>query len=80
MKQAHNPVLFKISTVFLIVVLTAASNPCVYGQKIDTKKMIEEMMAGRKTQTLIPALTETYGSFSVKRAYQIQRQSGQRAQ
>jgi 2-keto-4-pentenoate hydratase len=35
--------------------------------------MIEQMVAGRKTQTLIPSMTETYGSFSIKRAYQIQR-------
>ena len=73
MKQMHSPILFKISIVLLAIVLTAASSPCVYGQKINTKKVIEEMMAGRRTQTLIPALTETYGSFSVKRAYQIQR-------
>ena len=74
MKQMHNPVLFKISIVLLAIVLTTASGPCVYGQKINAKKMIEEMIAGRRTQTLIPALTETYGSFNVKRAYQIQRQ------
>ena len=73
MRQTHNPVLFRVSVVFLTAVLIAASGPNLYGQRTDTRKMVEQMVAGRKTQTLIPALTETYGSVSVKRAYQIQR-------
>jgi len=39
---------------------------------VDVDKMIEEMLAGRKTQTQIPSLTQTYGSFSMDKAYQIQ--------
>ena len=74
MKQKHNPNRLRVSVILLMNLLVAASSPCVYGQRIDTKKMIEQMLAGRKTQTLIPSLTETYGSFSIKRAYQIQRQ------
>lgn len=73
MKQMNNPVLFRIVIVLLTGVLIAANSPRSYGQKINLKKMIEEMMTGRKTQTPIPALTQTYGSFSIKRAYQIQR-------
>ncbi len=73
MKQKHRSIHFRISMVLLTAVLIAFSGPNMYGQRTDTKKMVEQMVAGRKTQTLIPSLTETYGSFSVKRAYQIQR-------
>lgn len=73
MKQMQSPVLFRVSIALLTTALIAASGPRVYGQKIDTKKMIEQMITGRKTQTLIPSLTQTYGSFNVKRAYLIQR-------
>jgi 2-keto-4-pentenoate hydratase len=73
MKQIHSSVFFRVSIVLLTTALIAASGPRVYGQRIDTNKMIEQMLAGRKTQTLIPSLTQTYGSFSIKRAYQIQR-------
>jgi 2-keto-4-pentenoate hydratase len=73
MRQTQSPVFFRISIVALATVLVAAGSPHVYGQRVNAKKMVEEMLAGRKTQTQIPYLTRTYGSFGVKRAYQIQR-------
>lgn len=73
MKQKHDPILFRISVVFLTAVLIAVGGQSLYGQRTETKKMVELMMDGRRTQTLIPSLTETHGSFSVKKAYQIQR-------
>jgi len=39
---------------------------------VDVDKMVKEMLAGRKNQTPIPCLTQTYGSFSMDKAYQIQ--------
>lgn len=68
----YSSVLFRISAMFLAVVFVTAGCSCVYGQKIDTKKMVKEMLAGRKTQTQISSLTKTYGTFNIKRAYQIQ--------
>ena len=73
MKQMNRPTLFGVSIVVLTGALLAASGSHAFGRTVDAKKMIEEMLAGRKTQTLIPAMTQTYGSFSTKRAYQIQR-------
>ena len=73
MKPLHNPILLRVSIALLTTILVAASGPRAYGQKTDTKKMIEQMLAGRKAHTLIPSLTQTYGAFNIKRAYQIQR-------
>lgn len=73
MKRLHSFVFFRVSTVFMAVVFITTGNMCVYGQNIDTNKMIEQMLVGRQTQTLIPSLTETYGSFNIKKAYQVQR-------
>lgn len=39
---------------------------------VDVGKMVKEMLTGRETQTPIPCLTQTYGSFSMDKAYQIQ--------
>ena len=39
---------------------------------INAGKMIKEMVAARDSQTQIPHLTKTYGSFSIDQAYKIQ--------
>jgi 2-keto-4-pentenoate hydratase len=62
----------RIFIVVLVAVFVAGAGPNVYGRRIDSKKMIEQMLAGRKSQTQIPSLTKTYGPFNIKRAYQIQ--------
>lgn len=72
MKQIHNSILFRICTVFPVVVFVTANCPSVYGRNIDTEKMIELMLNGRKTQTQISSLTHTYGTFNIQKAYQIQ--------
>ena len=38
----------------------------------NVQAMIDEMLTGRRTRTLIPPLTHTYGSFSLGEAYRIQ--------
>jgi len=48
------------------------SRPVGAKDNVDVGKMIKEMLAGRETQTQIPCLTQTYGSFSMDKAYQIQ--------
>jgi len=73
MRSMHSSIFSRIPIVVLTVVCVAGGGPNVYGQRINAKKMVEEMLAGRKTQTPIPSLTQTYGSFSIERAYQIQR-------
>ena len=73
MKPKHRSVFSKISIVALTLVLLAGGTPKVYGKRAGAKQMIGQMLSGRKTQTQIPSLTKTYGPFSMKRAYQIQR-------
>jgi 2-keto-4-pentenoate hydratase len=63
----------RIFIVVLATVFTTGTAQNAHGQRLDTKKMIEQILAGRKSQTQIPSLTKTYGPFNIKRAYQIQR-------
>lgn len=72
MRHARSSIFLRLSTVALTAVLVATGGGRACGQRIDTNKMIKEMLAARHTQTQIPYPTKTYGSFSIERAYRIQ--------
>ncbi|UCE47982.1 MAG: fumarylacetoacetate hydrolase family protein [Phycisphaerales bacterium] len=72
MRQVRRHIFSRISLMVLATMLMAAGGQQACGKKIDTDKMIKEMLTGRETQTKIPYLTRTYGSFGIKKAYRIQ--------
>jgi 2-keto-4-pentenoate hydratase len=73
MRQMRHAVFCRMCIAALAALMAVGAGPNARGQRIDAKKMIEQMLAGNKTQTQIPCLTKTYGPFTLKRAYQIQR-------
>jgi len=65
----HSIVSVMVLTTILVVAMAHQVQAC---DNIDVDKMIKEMLAGREKKTQIPCLTQTYGSFSMDKAYQIQ--------
>ena len=72
MRRVPNPIFSRILLVGLAVMLVASCGQSVQGKKLNTDKMIREIIRAQQTHSQIPSLTETYGSFSMKRAYRIQ--------
>ncbi|MFQ6034571.1 MAG: 2-keto-4-pentenoate hydratase [Sedimentisphaerales bacterium] len=64
---------FRVSVMVLATILAVATAHQAFAKdSVDVGKMVKEMLTGRKMQTQIPYLTQTYGSFSMDKAYQIQ--------
>jgi hypothetical protein len=72
MRHVKRPVFSRISVVILTAVLVMTGGQVACGEKIDTSKIVKEMLAARQARTQIPYPTKMYGSFSIERAYQIQ--------
>ncbi len=73
MRQARKFIFLTISLVALSGLLVAAvGQQACSKDSIKVDEMVKEMLAARETQTQIQYLTETYGSFSVEQAYEIQ--------
>jgi len=72
MRHVWSPIFSRISVVVLATMLVAAGGQRAGGKNVDTDKMIKEMLTARQSQTQIPCLTKTYGSFSIQKAYRIQ--------
>lgn len=67
----HFRVCLTVLTTALVIVI-GQYQPVVAKGNINVDKMIKEMVAARDSQTQIPHLTKTYGSFSIDQAYKIQ--------
>ncbi len=62
-----------VSLAALCSFFAAAAGPSVYGGNDDkAERMVAEILGAHVNQTQIQCLTETYGPFSIERAYQIQ--------
>ena len=75
MRRAKTSIRSRVSLLVLSSILVVGTCwPRAVGAKedVDVGKMIKDMLASHKTQTQIPYLTQTYGSFSMDKAYQIQ--------
>lgn len=68
MRRLQNCIVLGVSVVVLAASL--ATSGC--GPMLETNKMVGEMAAARRAHEQIPYPTETYGTFSIERAYQIQ--------
>ena len=72
MRHVKRPDFSRISVVILTAVLVMTGGRVACGKRIDTDKIVREMLAARQARTQIPYPTKMYGSFSIERAYQIQ--------
>ncbi len=72
MRRVPNPIFSRILLVGLAVMLVASCGHSEQGKKLNTDKMIREIIRAQRNHSQIPSLTETYGSFNIKRAYRIQ--------
>lgn len=73
MKRKRRPVFQIISILASGAILVASADRRAYAQdSIKAKQMVAEIVAARENQTQIKCLTETYGTFSIEQAYEIQ--------
>jgi 2-keto-4-pentenoate hydratase len=72
MRSVRNPIFSRIIPVGLAVILVTSCGHSAQGKKLNTNKMIREIINACQTHSQIPSLTETYGAFSINRAYRIQ--------
>ncbi len=73
MRQARISICSKLFLMVLTTFLIAGmAHQVLAKDKVNVGKMIKEMLTGRKSQTQLPCLTKTYGSFSIDEAYKIQ--------
>lgn len=72
MRRVRNPIFSRIFLVLPAVMLVVSCGHSAQGKKLNTDKMIREIIRAQQNHSQIPSLTETYGSFSIKRAYRIQ--------
>jgi len=73
MRQVRTSIHSTVSVMVLTtILLVAMSHQVLAKDNVDVDKMVKEMLTGREKKTQIPCLTQTYGSFSMDKAYQIQ--------
>ncbi|MHC4567541.1 MAG: hypothetical protein ACYTE3_17490, partial [Planctomycetota bacterium] len=73
MRRERRPVFLIISFLALGSILVASTGRQAYGKEsIKAKQMVDEIIAAHENQTQIKCLTETYGTFSIEQAYDIQ--------
>ncbi len=72
MSRVRSPIFSRIFLILLAVILVASCGHSAQGKKLNTDKMIREIIRAQRNHSQIPSLTERYGSFNIKRAYRIQ--------
>ena len=73
MRQARKSIFHAVSLVAMSSLLAAAAGPSASGKDgIRAERMVAEVLAAHADQTQIQCLTKTYGTFSIKQAYEIQ--------
>lgn len=73
MKRARRPFFPIVSLAALGGLFAVAAGPPAHGNdNAKARQMVAEILAAHESQTQVRCLTETYGSFSIERAYEIQ--------